>query len=253
MLGGISSREDDDFCAVEVSFHDAAQHRRVPLLTDFYHFSMASLSTAVASSVLHSLTCRTSLRAVHSTPAIRDALVSYEQTQHWRSMVLSLACPASAGMRENDGLLQGALYASQSSSDAPSMLAFKPCDSWAPGSDWTLGLPQGEEAVAVAAGTTFCAAVTSKNCLRIISLSGMHNTLTLSTVGRMDEWCFWYCQHPECLLQRPCLLAWGTWHYSSVKVACLRPLAQNAQLAQGAGRWLDWMVPAGCQVCRQGS
>lgn len=47
MLGGISSREDDDFCAVEVSFHDAAQHRRVPLLTDFYHFSMASLSTAV--------------------------------------------------------------------------------------------------------------------------------------------------------------------------------------------------------------
>ena len=50
MLGAISSREDDDFCAVEVSFHDAAQHRRVPLLTDFYHFSMASLSTAVASS-----------------------------------------------------------------------------------------------------------------------------------------------------------------------------------------------------------
>ena len=49
LLGGISSREDDDLCAVEVSFHDATQHRRVPLLTDFYHFSMASLSAAVAS------------------------------------------------------------------------------------------------------------------------------------------------------------------------------------------------------------
>ena len=47
MLGGISSREGDEFCAVEVSFHDAARHRRVPLLTDFYHFSMASLSAAV--------------------------------------------------------------------------------------------------------------------------------------------------------------------------------------------------------------
>ena len=56
MLGGISSREDDDFCAVEVSFHDAAQHRRVPLLTDFYHFSMASLSTAVPSPPLLSQT-----------------------------------------------------------------------------------------------------------------------------------------------------------------------------------------------------
>lgn len=47
MLGGISSREDGDFCAVEVSFHDAARHRRVPLLTDFYHFNMASLSAVV--------------------------------------------------------------------------------------------------------------------------------------------------------------------------------------------------------------
>ena len=47
LLGGISSRDDDGFCAVEVSFHDAAQHRRVPLLTDFYQFSMAALSEAV--------------------------------------------------------------------------------------------------------------------------------------------------------------------------------------------------------------
>ena len=69
--------------------------------------------------------------------------------------------------------LQGALYASQSSAGVPSMLAFKPFDSWAPGSDWTLGLPQGEEAVAVATGTTFCAAVTSRHCLRIFSISGV--------------------------------------------------------------------------------
>ena len=57
MLGGISSREDDGFCAVEVSFHDAAQHRRVPLLTDFYQFSMASLSKTVNSLPLLSSGC----------------------------------------------------------------------------------------------------------------------------------------------------------------------------------------------------
>ena len=81
--------------------------------------------------------------------------------------------------------VQGALYASLSSSDAPSMLAFKPFDSWAPGSDWTLGLPHGEEAVAVAAGTTFCAAVTSKNTLRIFFNIRHAQSLALSLSMRI--------------------------------------------------------------------
>lgn len=69
MLGAISTREDDDFSAVEVSFHDAAQHRRVPLLTDFYQFSMASLSTAVPSALLSRPTCSTERTDVHQVAA----------------------------------------------------------------------------------------------------------------------------------------------------------------------------------------
>lgn len=72
------------------------------------------------------------------------------------------------------------------------MLAFKPFESWAPGSDWTLGLPQGEEAVAVATGTTFCAAVTSRHCLRIFSISGVPLEASSSPCNSVT--------HPSCLV-----------------------------------------------------
>lgn len=47
-MGCISSREDDGFCVVEITFHDTSRNRkRIPLLNDFYHFSMASLGAQV--------------------------------------------------------------------------------------------------------------------------------------------------------------------------------------------------------------
>ncbi len=69
---------------------------------------------------------------------------------------------------------QGALYASRSSADAPSTLVWRPFDSWAANSDWSLGLPAGEEACCVAAGRSFCAAATSSRLLRLFAPSGAH-------------------------------------------------------------------------------
>ena len=48
-VGCVSARAEEDHSVVEVAFHNTALHRkRVPLLTDFYHFSMAALSAQVA-------------------------------------------------------------------------------------------------------------------------------------------------------------------------------------------------------------
>ena len=52
------------------------------------------------------------------------------------------------------------------------MLVYRPPDSWAPNAEWTLALPAGEEAVALAAGRSFCAAATSRGLLRLFSLAG---------------------------------------------------------------------------------
>ena len=69
--------------------------------------------------------------------------------------------------------LQGVMYASASSKDAPSVLMYSPFDSWAANSDWQMNLPEGEEATAVAAGQTFCAVATSQRMLRIFSQAGV--------------------------------------------------------------------------------
>ena len=45
----MSARAEEDHSVVEVAFHNTALHRkRVPLLTDFYHFSMAALNAQVS-------------------------------------------------------------------------------------------------------------------------------------------------------------------------------------------------------------
>lgn len=67
---------------------------------------------------------------------------------------------------------QGPFYASRASSEAPSMLNFRHLESWAANADWTLALPDGEDALAVAAGRSFCAVATSRGLLRLFSLAG---------------------------------------------------------------------------------
>lgn len=44
------------------------------------------------------------------------------------------------------GCPQGALYASRSNRDSPSTVLYQPYESWAPNSDWSLGLPAGPPA-----------------------------------------------------------------------------------------------------------
>ena len=68
--------------------------------------------------------------------------------------------------------MQGPLYASPANADAPSMIIFRPLESWAPNGEWSLSLPEGENVVAVAAGRSFLAAATSARLLRLFSTSG---------------------------------------------------------------------------------
>ena len=75
-------------------------------------------------------------------------------------------------------VVQGALYGSRSSADAPSTLVWRPFDAWAANSDWSLGLPAGEEACCVAAGRSFCAAATSARLLRLFAPSGQYFMLS---------------------------------------------------------------------------
>lgn len=68
--------------------------------------------------------------------------------------------------------LQGVMYASRSSKDAPSTVMYRPFDSWAANSDWQVSLPTGDEALAVTAGQSFSAVATSQHMLRVFSPAG---------------------------------------------------------------------------------
>jgi len=115
-LGAITLRSEPDHNTVEVAFHDTARvRRRVPLLTDFFGFTLGALGE------------------------------------------------------------RGAFYASPASSDAPSTLVYRPFDAWAPNSEWSLGLPEGEEAECIAAGTIFAAVATNKRMLRLFTAAGMQS------------------------------------------------------------------------------
>ena len=117
-MGAITLRTESDHNTVEVSFHDTARaRRRVPLLTDFFGFSLGALGE------------------------------------------------------------EGALYASPSTAEAPSTVVYRPFESWAPNSEWSFGLPAGEEVVCIAAGATFVAVATSQRNLRFFSPSGLQTGL----------------------------------------------------------------------------
>ena len=83
-------------------------------------------------------------------------------------------CKGSPSSRTNSEtcVLQGAAYASPSSKDAPSMLHYRPFESWVQDSEWQVELPVGEEAEALAVGERFVAVATSQRTLRILSETG---------------------------------------------------------------------------------
>jgi chromosome transmission fidelity protein 4 len=72
---------------------------------------------------------------------------------------------------------KGALYASRSNADSASTVVYRPYESWAPNSDWSLTLPKGEEAECAAAGGSFCALATSRRHLRLFSQAGSQTHL----------------------------------------------------------------------------
>lgn len=122
-LGCITLRSESDHNIVEVNFHDTAIHRRrIPLLNDFYGFTMGTLGT------------------------------------------------------------EGALYASPSSDHSPSTVVFRPFEPWSANTDWTVGLPQGEEACSVAVGDSFCVVANNLRMIRLFTLAGLQ-TNVISTPG----------------------------------------------------------------------
>jgi chromosome transmission fidelity protein 4 len=67
---------------------------------------------------------------------------------------------------------KGTILASpEKGTDSPSVLMYRPFESWAAGSDWTCTFARGEEVKAVTVGASFAAAATQKY-LRIYSLAG---------------------------------------------------------------------------------
>ncbi|KAG2451888.1 hypothetical protein HYH02_003663 [Chlamydomonas schloesseri] len=54
----------------------------------------------------------------------------------------------------------------------PALVMFRPFDPWAPNSDWTATLAEGEEALCLATGSTFVAVATSRQLLRLFTLGG---------------------------------------------------------------------------------
>ncbi len=131
---------EDGHSVIEVAFHDAASHKRVPLFSDFRDFCQASLGPKV-------------------TP--RLFLVP--------SHIMHIVCAClTLRMRR----VQGALYASAAAPRSPSALVYRPFQSWTAGGDWSLTLPAGSSALCVAVGRSYCAAATSDRLLRVLTLSG---------------------------------------------------------------------------------
>ena len=65
-----------------------------------------------------------------------------------------------------------ALASPMKESEAESMLYFRAYESWSNDSEWKISMPAGEDILAIATGSSWVAAVTSKRYLRVYSLGG---------------------------------------------------------------------------------
>lgn len=68
---------------------------------------------------------------------------------------------------------RGALFAAKSSGDSPSVIYYKPFQSWTTASEWQFNLPQGEEVQAVTVGSRGAIVATSEDYIRFFSHSGV--------------------------------------------------------------------------------
>lgn len=93
------------------------------------------------------------------------------------------SCPRSLGLLLMLSGEQGIVYACKSDGDEPSQVYYRPYDSWASQSDWTISLLSGEEALVVAAGGEVgdgmgsVVVATTKGYVRFLSSSGIQRYL----------------------------------------------------------------------------
>ncbi|XP_023762447.1 protein ENHANCER OF LHP1 1 [Lactuca sativa] len=113
MLGSITTMEHDGYSHIEIDFHDTGRGPRVPAMTDYFGFTMASLNE--------------------------------------NGSVFANPCKGDKNM---------------------STLMYRPFRSWANNSEWSMRFEE-EEVKAVALGTSWVAAVTSLNFLRIYTDGGL--------------------------------------------------------------------------------
>lgn len=74
---------------------------------------------------------------------------------------------------------QGAAYASQlAEGKLQSTLMYRPFKQWASNSDWTVHMPEGEEILGVAVGSSWVAATTSRHQLRLFTAGGIQSLVT---------------------------------------------------------------------------
>jgi len=73
-----------------------------------------------------------------------------------------------ASIGEHGAIFASVTQAAEKDRARPSTIFYQPLDTWAPG-DWTMFLPTGEDAIALAIGDTWVAVATSKQYIRIIS------------------------------------------------------------------------------------
>ena len=104
----------------------------------------------------------------------------YHFQDHYRYTMASLgqSQPTVSQSKRSSPGEQGAAYASPASETQPSMILYRPYDSWASTSEWTFSLPSGEEAVSVvsagpAEGMGAVAVATSQGFIRFFSNSGI--------------------------------------------------------------------------------
>ena len=84
-----------------------------------------------------------------------------------------------AAMDINGALFANAEVKEKGSEVTLSSIFYRPFDAWAPQSEWTMTLDEGEQAQAVAVGTTFVAVATSKRMLRIFTTSGIQTRVLM--------------------------------------------------------------------------
>ncbi|RKP37957.1 hypothetical protein BJ085DRAFT_21438, partial [Dimargaris cristalligena] len=68
---------------------------------------------------------------------------------------------------------RGVLFGTEATADEPSLISYRPYESWAANSDWLYRLPMGEELLALSMTSTHSAIVTSQGFLRVFTSSGL--------------------------------------------------------------------------------